>query len=313
MKKLNKFIFVIIFVVACLFISSTFVSAAALDVRSRLTTGSEGKQVELLQEELNAVMDSGLTVDGKFGSKTKAAVQKFQTQYGLTSDGIAGPRTAGKLNVAYLAKNNYIVIYVDPTINNGQLNVRSEASASSTKLGTIPSGSVRSNLGTTVAANGTTWYKINYNGKTAYISGSYVNDTCILLDLSDQILKVFINGKFQLHAPVITGNNGNNGTVSHKTPTGKYLFYKSNKKTNVVLRGPNDDGSRYESPVTYWMPFITSRGIGFHDASWRPISHFYNKNTYLTNGSHGCVNMISGDAKDLYNLITSNIYVYVVQ
>ena len=36
-----------------------------------------------------------------------------------------------------------------------------------------------------------------------------------------------------------------------------------------------------------------------------------NKNTYLTNGSHACVNMPHACAKQLYNLITSNIYVYV--
>ena len=59
------------------------------------------------------------------------------------------------------------------------------------------------------------------------------------------------------------------------------------------------------------MPFITSRGIGFHDATWRSNSQFYNKDTYLTNGSHACVNMPHSNAKQLYNLITSNIYVYV--
>lgn len=312
MKKLNKIIFIIIFVVACLFINSTYASAATLNVRSLLRNGSKGEQVKLLQEELNSVMNSGLTVDGAFGAKTKTAVQKFQTQYGLTSDGIAGSRTAGKLNVAYLANNNYVVIYVAPTVNDGKLNVRAKASASSTKLGTIPSGEVYMYYGTTVT-NGTTWYKIKYNGKDAYISGSYANKTGILLDLSEQIVKVFKDGKLKLEAPVITGNNGNNGTVAHKTPTGKYLFYYSNKKTNAVLRGTNDDGSTYARPVDYWMSFITSRGIGFHDASWRPSSQFYNINTYLTNGSHGCVNMQSADAKDLYNLITSNIYVYVVQ
>ena len=35
--------------------------------------------------------------------------------------------------------------------------------------------------------------------------------------------------------------------------------------------------------------------------------------TYLTNGSHACVNMPHGCAKQLYNLITSNIYVYVFE
>lgn len=34
-----------------------------------------------------------IKIDGGFGPKTKAAVQRFQRAYGLTSDGIVGPQT----------------------------------------------------------------------------------------------------------------------------------------------------------------------------------------------------------------------------
>ena len=138
-----------------------------------------------------------------------------------------------------------------------------------------------------------------------------VTKTGIFLDLSEQTLRMYKDGKLVLESPVITGNNGDNGTISHKTPTGKYLLYKSEKKSPATLRGSNDDGSKYASHVDYWMPFITSRGIGFHDATWRSNSQFYNKNTYLTSGSHACVNMPLENAAKLYNLITSNIDVYV--
>ena len=84
------------------------------------------------------------------------------------------------------------------------------------------------------------------------------------------------------------------------------------KKSPNVLKGTNDDGSRYESNVTYWLNFIPTRGIGFHDASWRSSSQFLNVNTYLTNGSHGCVNMRKENAKELYNLIPNNTTVLVV-
>lgn len=306
MKILNKIIFALMTICLLMIINSTFVSAATLDVRSRLQHGSKNEQVKLLQKELNSVMNAGLTVDGSFGSKTKAAVQKFQTKYGLESDGIAGILTAGKLNVVYSADNNYVIV------NDDDLNVRTKPSADSTKLGTIYMGDAYATYGTaTAASNGRTWYKIKYKGQDAYISATYVTKNGIFLDLSEQTLRVYKDGKLKLEAPVITGRNGNNGTIAHKTPTGKYLFYKSNKKTPAVLRGTSDDGSRYERPVDYWMPFITSRGIGFHDASWRSNSQFYDKNTYLTNGSLGCVNMTSGNAKQLFDLITANIYVYV--
>ena len=245
-----------------------------LDIRCHLEYGSKGEQVKLLQQELNSVMNAGLTVDGAFGSATKNAVINFQKKYNLDSDGIVGIATAGKLNVVYLANTNYVIV------NYENLNVRTEPSADSTKLGTIYMGDAYATYGTATASNGRTWYKIKYNGQDAYISASYVTQNGIFLDLSEQILKVYKDGKLQLESPVITGNNGNNGTVAHKTPTGKYLFYKSNKQTDRVLRGYNDDGSRYASPVDYWMPFITSRGIGFHDATWRSNSQFYNKNLF---------------------------------
>ena len=276
-----------------------------LDVRCHLEYGSKGEQVKLLQQELNSVMNAGLTVDGSFGSKSKTAVINFQKKYGLEADGIVGIATAGKLNVVYTANTKYVIV------NYENLNVRTEPSANSTKLGTIYMGDAYATYGTATASNGRDWYKIKFNGQDAYISSTYVTKTGIFLDLSEQILKMYKDGKLVLESPVITGNNGNNGTISHRTPTGTYLFYKSNKATDRVLRGTNDDGSKYASPVDYWMPFITSRGIGFHDATWRSNSQFYNKNTYLTNGSHACVNMPHANAKQLYNLITSNIYVYV--
>jgi len=38
-----------------------------------------------------------VAVDGAFGSQTQAAVQRFQSAYGLASDGVAGPATYAKL------------------------------------------------------------------------------------------------------------------------------------------------------------------------------------------------------------------------
>lgn len=57
-----------------------------------LKRGSRGPAVVFLQEQLN---DEGasLQADGIFGSKTQAAVKKFQQAQGLTADGIVGPNT----------------------------------------------------------------------------------------------------------------------------------------------------------------------------------------------------------------------------
>ena len=52
-----------------------------------LKKGSKGKEVKDLQEFLD------LVADGVFGSKTEAAVKKWQWENGLVDDGIVGPET----------------------------------------------------------------------------------------------------------------------------------------------------------------------------------------------------------------------------
>ena len=53
-----------------------------------LSSGSEGRQVQLLQQALG-----GITVDGVYGPETEQAVRTFQSNRGLTVDGVAGPQT----------------------------------------------------------------------------------------------------------------------------------------------------------------------------------------------------------------------------
>jgi hypothetical protein len=52
-----------------------------------LKEGSKGKSVEAIQKKLK------LTVDGKFGPKTDAAIRKFQKSNKLTVDGLVGKET----------------------------------------------------------------------------------------------------------------------------------------------------------------------------------------------------------------------------
>ena len=54
--------------------------------------GMKGNIVEKIQEHLNR-HGASLKVDGKFGPKTKSAVESFQSKKGLTVDGVVGPKT----------------------------------------------------------------------------------------------------------------------------------------------------------------------------------------------------------------------------
>jgi murein DD-endopeptidase MepM/ murein hydrolase activator NlpD len=62
-------------------------SPAASGARPTVKQGSRGDHVKYLQNKL------GITADGDFGPKTKAAVVAFQKSRGLAADGIVGPIT----------------------------------------------------------------------------------------------------------------------------------------------------------------------------------------------------------------------------
>ncbi|MGQ5708453.1 L,D-transpeptidase family protein [Lactobacillus sp. PSON] len=115
-----------------------------------------------------------------------------------------------------------------------------------------------------------------------------------VVSIKNQELWVVRKGKVAAHLnDVVTGTNSGD----NKTPVGVwYVMYKESPST---LRGFNDDGSRYSSPVQYWMPFTLS-GCGFHDASWRTN---WSKSAYLAGGSHGCVNIRPSEIHSVWSNI----------
>ncbi len=130
-------------------------------------------------------------------------------------------------------------------------------------------------------------YKTNKNGAISmlqYYKQKYKN--FILVDISDQKLRLYRHKKCTLSTNVVTGNKGKNDT-----PCGTYKL--GTKSRNIWLVGPT-----WRRQVSYWMPFIGG-SFGFHDASWRPASD-YNSSTYKWNGSHGCVNLQTAPARYLY-------------
>ncbi|KKU75028.1 MAG: Peptidoglycan-binding domain 1 protein [Candidatus Yanofskybacteria bacterium GW2011_GWA1_48_10] len=64
-----------------------------------LRRGSSGATVSALQTLLNQEINAGLSADGKFGPKTKAAVINYQRANGLVADGLVGPKTKAALGI----------------------------------------------------------------------------------------------------------------------------------------------------------------------------------------------------------------------
>lgn len=130
------------------------------------------------------------------------------------------------------------------------------------------------------------------------LSNHNLGNDYVLVSLKNQDLKVIKNNKVKVHLTnVVTGTaakrNASGG--SNATPTG--VYYIGYKQSPSVLRGYNDDGSTYSSPVQYWMPF-TVDGCGLHDASWRTD---WSKSAYLYGGSHGCVNIQPSQIKSVWD------------
>ena len=121
-----------------------------------------------------------------------------------------------------------------------------------------------------------------------YVSGmgygrSKVNRTHVEVDLKNLMEYVYVNGKLKVKTPVMSGTV----TGGNKTPQG--TFYVLYKQRHATLRGNNNDGSKYASPVNYWVP-ITSDGVGLHDSPWQP-AYVYGKPNYRSQyHSHGCLN-----------------------
>lgn len=128
-----------------------------------------------------------------------------------------------------------------------------------------------------------------------------MGDTYIDVDISEQEVNFYKNGKLIFSSPCVTGNRLT-GTV---TDVGAY--YILNKIRNVVLRGDNGDGTEYESFVSYWLG-INWAGEGFHDASWRGS---FGGSIWTYNGSHGCINMPTWRMPELYEKAEVDIPVAV--
>ncbi len=124
----------------------------------------------------------------------------------------------------------------------------------------------------------------------------------VVVSIKNQELWVVRKGKVAVHLTDVVTDTENK---SNATPKG--VWYIMYKESPSVLRGYNDDGSKYASKVQYWMPFTLS-GCGLHDASWRSD---WSKSAYLTGGSHGCVNIRPAEIRSVWNNVLTNDAVIV--
>lgn len=125
-----------------------------------------------------------------------------------------------------------------------------------------------------------------YEGKARGINdigGTYV-EVCI----EKQKMWCYKDGELVVETNVVTGNH----SQGYDTPSGSVWAIDAKKK--------DVDFKQYDVNVTFWLPF--NGGVGIHDASWRWDGE-YVPSTYLTNGSHGCVNTPYNAAEKIFNTV----------
>ncbi len=136
-----------------------------------------------------------------------------------------------------------------------------------------------------------------YRKAVAYDSegSGYYGNTYAEVSITEQHMWLYQNGTVTLETDVVTGNPN----LGNATPMGAFRIRYH--QAPATLRGPG-----YVTQVAYWMVFADD--VGFHDATWQP---YFGGNLYLSNGSHGCVNMPIDKAGQLYELIYDGMPVFV--
>ncbi len=114
-----------------------------------------------------------------------------------------------------------------------------------------------------------------------------IGDTYIEVDMTEQMLYYYVDGEIVLETAVVTGNMRR----GWDTPAVVCSVY--GKAKNRILRG-----ATYATFVYYWMPVYGN--IGLHDATWRKE---FGDDIYMTDGSHGCINMPKDKAGELYGML----------
>lgn len=130
-----------------------------------------------------------------------------------------------------------------------------------------------------------------YSHKGMIMDTDGVNDignSYVEADLTNQHLYLYQDGEVVLETDFVSGKISNGSG----TPAG--IFGITYKTRDAVLRGRD-----YETPVKYWMPFYGNYGM--HDANWRGA---FGGDIYLSNGSHGCINLPPSMAEQIYQYMS---------
>lgn len=117
------------------------------------------------------------------------------------------------------------------------------------------------------------------------VTGKEIGNSYIEIDLSNQMMWMFVNGEQKLCTPVITGREDG----EHTTSEGVYRLKSKTMYRTVTEKGESKD-------VKYWMSI--NGEIGICDAEWKNL---FGGEIYKTEGSDGSIYVLEDAAKTIYD------------
>ncbi|MCR4605658.1 MAG: L,D-transpeptidase/peptidoglycan binding protein [Eubacterium sp.] len=129
------------------------------------------------------------------------------------------------------------------------------------------------------------------NKGAAFGKNNDIGDTYVEVSINRQHVWVYKKGKMVLETDCVTGVP-NKERMTHP---GVYKIYAKQKDRwlgTMAVQG-------YHTHVDYFMPF--HGGEGLHDAPWRAA---FGGRIFVSNGSHGCVNLPPAKVAKIYDLVS---------
>lgn len=148
-------------------------------------------------------------------------------------------------------------------------------------------------------------FEVTYTDTAKSRESNDIGNSYVELSIDQQTLWCYVDGKLIVETPVVTGCV-NNGT---ETPRGGVWKVKSKTSPYTMKGKPDENGEpSYVEEVTYWIPYTEDFTIGLHDLASRSA---FGGDIYITNGSHGCVNMPLDAVAKVYEVVAYGFPVVV--
>lgn len=133
-----------------------------------------------------------------------------------------------------------------------------------------------------------------------YGAGDSVGSSYVEVDLSHQMMFIYVDGVLILETPIVSGNVGTD------TIPGTYQVWNMEVDSTLVGYNPILE-TDYEQPVDYWIAF-DDQAQGIHDANWQP---YFGGDAYINNGSLGCINTPPWIMPQVFELVSYGMPVMV--